>query len=143
MLVYTIKPYDMMLRNPQDPTYTLRIASPGRTHLLSTMRESPHYVRTVAYEFDDPAKPGKAPFTADIAKKMLEDIALWHEKVQTILVNSQHASRRGPAVAIAIDELFGFGNARLRNYHKFMSVPIYDEMMNTGARLGIGPVMPK
>ncbi len=106
---------DAVMHLPERSTYAIRIASPGFNNLRKFQLEnSPLYVKIVEYVFDDAddlyRPEGALMFDEDIADRMLEDFEFHKDDCDSLLVHCSKGQNRSPAVAIALNEIFGLGN---------------------------------
>lgn len=93
---------------PDKPTYALRIFSSRRTY--EPLPANPLYLRISEYIFDDnvgPFQAGPISITDDIAREMVIDFAKYRDQVSALLVQCDRGINRSPAVAVALNDVFG------------------------------------
>ena len=105
---------DAIYHLPDKPTYAIRIASPGFNNLREfPLENSPLYVGISEYIFDDADdfyRPEWAVmFDEDIAGRVLQDFEIHRDGCESLLVHCSKGENRSPAVAIALNEIFGLG----------------------------------
>lgn len=98
---------------PVKPTYAIRIFPSDMTDSHFELEKSFLYKKVVEYTFDDVSPnlflEGYMLIDDAIADLIVKDFAEYREKVEALLVHCSRGKNRSPAVAIALNELFGLG----------------------------------
>jgi predicted protein tyrosine phosphatase len=106
---------DAITYKPTEPTYAIRIFSPGPVGNERLDRfplvDSPNYKHITVYRFDDIDyhQRNKIVFDESIASKIIEDFAQYKDQVETLLVHCIMGKNRSPSVAMALNEKFDLG----------------------------------
>ena len=142
---------------PQVPTLAFRIRSSHHDQLPPIrLRRSPHYT-ICRYVFDDqdvdilqrwdpsvtPEELGKRHrlFDGEIAERMLRDFERLRTGNLELLVHCTLGASRSPAVAMALNEIFGLGEdqqALLDRYGRSYNQYVYRVLQETAEKHGYG-----
>ncbi len=127
--------FDVIKYEPLNPTYVIRIFSPGKyTKPISEraqLIESPNYKKQFIYFFNDEIFNISDETNA---RKLIADFSRNKDGIESLLVHCVLGQNRSPAVAIALNDIFNLGNDRrelMRLYPKF-NQSIYRRMVEIG-----------
>ena len=114
---------DSVKYEPDKSTYAIRIFSKiheGKNR--RPLKESPLYQHVGEYFIDDIIEENED--VDEELSRLLLDFKQYSEGCECILVHCVFGMSRSPAIAIAINEAFGFGNENLRGQH-----PNYNQLL--------------
>jgi hypothetical protein len=77
---------------------------------------------------------GWVPFDEQMAVVILDDFERMMPWIKTLVIHCNAGQRRSPAVAIALDELYGLGNKTLRDNYPEPNQWVYDTLITVGER---------
>ncbi len=131
---------------PNNNTYAIRIHG---FHLSThwtrefNLVSSPNYVHAASYIFDDidlaynPYGDKGLLFDEGIAKKILDDFKEKGLACDTLMVHCTKGQNRSPAVAIALNEIFGLGNdsVMLKDKYDGLTRHVYDVLIRTAKNI--------
>ncbi len=109
--------WDAQKFQPAKPTYAIRIFSSYNTDSdKKPLVNSPLYHRIVEQTFDDiwPGSPtvgfrNPTMFTDEMADSILRDFSAYKDSIEALVVHCSRGINRSPAVALALNEIFGLG----------------------------------
>lgn len=138
--------WEAIMYQPEKKTYAIRIfngedkEAPKRDPLKS----SPLYVCVAEYFFDDNdefTRCGPVTIDEETARRMIEDFARHRESVECLLVHCFKGQNRSPAVAMALNEIFGLGHdaSALRENYQSANKYVYKRIRETAEGLGLLP----
>lgn len=123
--------HDALVHSPSKPTYAIRIFS-SHEFENTRLRASANYIAITEYVFDDvqPHCGSGILFTQDIAEKMLKEFGQVRASCEALLVHCNLGRNRGPAVGIALNEIFHLGHdpGRLKEEYPRASEYIYETL---------------
>jgi predicted protein tyrosine phosphatase len=148
MEILVMAGWDAVKYNPDKKTYAIRIFH-SKTAEKDPLVESGLYAHVAEYTFDDNDTHFKGcPFTIisgpkwldeETAKKMLEDFARHREGIECLLVHCGQGMSRSPAVAMALNEIFGLGQdaEALREKYSDYNMYVYQKLKDVAEKIGI------
>lgn len=127
---------------PDKPTHAIRIFSSFslEARKFELRQASEHYRRIVEYVFDDnfPGfRAGPVSMTPNLADRLVKDFVDHRSQVQALLVHCTHGKNRAPAVAIALNEIFGLGHntSELKTKFPESNWEIYRTILAAGRKI--------
>jgi predicted protein tyrosine phosphatase len=138
MDVHILSLWDALAFEPVKPTYAIRIKS-SFSEAGRKLKDSALYKRIVEYTFDDNDhffQAGPVSITTEIADALLMDFAEHKKGVEALLVHCSRGKNRAPAVAIALNEIFGLGydQKELKNRFRALNTEVYSTISEAGQR---------
>jgi len=136
--------WEAVRHQPEKKTYAIRIFNseerdaPKRDPLIS----SPLYVHVAEYFFDDNDEfmmCGPVTIDEETTRKIIEDFARHREYVECLLVHCSKGQNRSPAIAMALNEIFGLGHDTnsLRENYQAANRYVYKRLRETAEKLGL------
>lgn len=142
LLIFSLD--DAVAHCPQEPTYAIRIFSAyQRNNPLweQPLASSEFYRAICTYYFDDvePFFASKSEVLLDdgIAMKILDDFRRQSSGCKSLLVHCSRGRNRSPAVAIALNDIFGLGHDSdlLMKKYPDSNWYVYDKLIEAGRKL--------
>lgn len=125
---------------PDKPTYAIRIYSSFHPEIMEfPLISDPLYRKIAEYVFDDNDKffqAGRVTIDSNLARSIVTDFSTYRDKVQALLVHCTMGKNRSPAVAIALNEIFGLGHnteALLKKYQA-CNRSVYAAILDAGMK---------
>ena len=129
---------------PTKPTYALRIFSSFVPNMVDDfpLTDSRNYTAIKAYIFDDndsSYEAGPAWINPRIARDMIIDFQTHKKDIETLLIHCTHGKNRSPAIAMAFNDIFGFGYSILKLMEKYAAFNkhTYKTLLDTARGLGL------
>lgn len=130
--------WDAQKFQPAKPTYAIRIfSSYSQDFDKKPLTDSPLYHRIVEQTFDDiwPDYLGVGfsnpiMFTEEMAASIIRDFSAHKDSIEALLVHCSRGINRSPAVALALNDIFGLGHdsVRLKAKYKEANWFVYDTL---------------
>nr|MBA4404889.1 hypothetical protein [Nanoarchaeum sp.] len=129
-------------------TYAIRIYSSTREDAPLELKKSPWYKRIVEYTFDviddEPCEPGQVSLcdtgtvelSESVARDLIMDFSRHSNGIEALMVHCKAGKERSPAVAIALNELFGLGHNReeLKTKFEHFDCKAYETILRASAK---------
>jgi predicted protein tyrosine phosphatase len=125
---------------PSVPTYAIRIADAAFVFPDTHLVRSPLYVHVARYWFDDVIPEIRQErdfmFNDEIASRILSDFSARKDECSALLVHCRRGLSRSPAVAMALNDIFGLGqdtDAMKEIYYMFNTF-VYKRLIEVAKR---------
>ena len=125
---------------PKVPTFAIRIFNSNRGGWRD-LRQTDKYRGESYHFFDDVTKAdndfGLTLFSDAMAVSMLESIILLPNDTQALLIHCFFSESRGPAVGIALDEIFGYNHPELWHQFPRPNMWVYEKLIENAYAMGL------